>query len=73
MGGTFRRPSEKKFVWRLHVGQKTAQRLLSDENTEGDLTFNNMELVAYVMHLYILAPLMAPLEHIPTTADNAAT
>ena len=33
----------------------------------------NIQLAAYVVHLHLFAPKMAPLEHIRTLVDNAAT
>ena len=36
------------------------------------LQINNLELAAYMAHLYIFSPLMAPLEHISAKLDNIA-
>ena len=48
-------------------------RLLTDDNPGGDMMIINIQLAAYVVHLHLFAPKMAPLEHIHTLVDNAAT
>ena len=46
--------------------------ILIDENPNGFLTINDLELAAYISHLHLFAPHMAPLEHISTGVDNTA-
>ena len=46
--------------------------LLTEDNSQGELTINNLELVVYVTHLHIFAPLMKPLENIGTKVDNTS-
>ena len=70
MGVICHSPIGQHFFWRLPAGRTTAQWLLSDANPGGDLVINDLELATYVTHQHIFAPLMAPLEHIKTKADN---
>ena len=39
---------------------------------EGNITIDNLKLAAYIDHLHIFAPLIAPLDHISTKMENAA-
>ena len=39
---------------------------------EGYLTINYIGLAAYITHLHIIAPIMAPLGHISTKMENTA-
>ena len=43
-----------------------------DTNPTGFLTINNLKLAAYITHLNLFAPRMAPLEHISAGVDNIA-
>ena len=36
------------------------------------MTINNLELAAYIAHLHLFTPRMAPLEHIATGVENTA-
>ena len=45
---------------------------LTDTNPTEFLTINNLEMAAYIAHLHLFAPRMAPLEHISTRVDNTA-
>ena len=49
-----------------------ATPLMDYKNTKGMLTINDLELAAYISHLHIFAPHMAPLEHITTVVDSTA-
>lgn len=48
----------------------TAQRLLTEENPEGDITINDIDMAVYSSYLNIFAPLVEPLEHIYTKVEN---
>ena len=54
------------------MGHINTQRLTTNENLARYLTINELELAAYVAHLHIFVPLMAPLEHILTKVENTA-
>ena len=54
------------------MGNITAHRLLTNENTIGDITINYLELTVYVTNLHIFALIMLPLYHIKTKVDNTA-
>ena len=54
------------------VDSATKRRLLTDANPGGDLTINNLELAAYVVHLHLFAPNMAHLGHIHILVNNMA-
>ena len=60
------------FVWRLSIGNMTAQRLLTGDNLGRNITINYLELVAYVSHLHIFSPFIPPLDHIVLQVDNTA-
>ena len=44
------------FVWIIPVGKNTPQRLLKDNNPNGELTIKNIKLATYIEHLYNLIP-----------------
>ena len=52
--------SVKWFVWRLPVRANTAKILLTEENLQGDININDLELAEYVSHLHIFNSLMKP-------------
>ena len=70
MGGLCRDPEGQYFVWRSPFSQDTQARLVSSSNPKGDVTTNDLELGALLIHILIFAPRMAPLEHIHTYVDN---
>ena len=72
MGGVCYSPSGDWHVWRLTFITAIRSHILTDDNPNGFLTINNLELAAYVAHLHLFAPHMAPLEHIFTGVDNTA-
>ena len=66
MGGVYHSPSGE---W-----NSTAIRshILADENPQVFLTINDLELTAYIAHLNLFAPRMAPLEHKATGVEKKA-
>ena len=64
MGGVFYIPLGGWQVWRLTFSTTTQANILTDENPQGFLTINDLEMAAYITHIHFLAPRMAPLEHI---------
>ena len=46
--------------------------ILTDENLNGFLTINDLDLAEYIAYLHLFAPRMAPLKHISTGVDNTA-
>ena len=72
MGGIFHITEGQSFVWNLPIGKKKSHHLLTEENTEGDITINDLKIAAYVAHIHIFAPLVFPLEHISTRVNNTA-
>ena len=50
--------------WRLTFSTAIQSNILTDENPQRFLTINDLELAAYISHLQLFAPRMAPLEHI---------
>ena len=72
MGGVYYSPSGDWHVWRLIFSTAIRAHMITDENTNGFLTINDLELAAYIAHLHLFAPRMAPLEHISTGVDNTA-
>ena len=46
-------------------------RLVSDTNLKGDVTINNLEILALLTQIHLFAPKMQHLAHIHTTVDNA--
>ena len=64
--------SGQHFLYRLPVRRTKSQRLLSDDNIDGDLTITDLDLESYVTYLPIFVPLMEPLEHIYTKVDNTS-
>ena len=50
-------------------GRKYRNIFLMEENPQGDLTINDLNLAAYVPHLHIFEPPMKPLEQISTKVD----
>ena len=73
MGGVCHSPTGDWHVWRLTFITAIRANILTDKNPAGFLTINNLELAAYIAHLHLFAPRMAPLEHISTGEDNTAT
>ena len=72
MGGVCYIPSREWHVWRITFITTIQANILTDENPQGFLTINDMELAAYITHLHLFAPRMAPLEHIATEIYNTA-
>ena len=64
MTGFFQIPSRQWFVCRLLVITFTAHKLLTNKNPGGYPKINNIELLAYVVHLHIFSLLMATLDYI---------
>ena len=73
MGGVCHSPNGDWHVWRLTFSTAIRANILTDKNPAGFLTINDLELAAYIAHLHLFAPRMAPLEHISTGVDNTAT
>ena len=73
MGGVCYSPSGEWHVWRLTFSTAIRANILTDENPNGFLTINDLELAAYIAHLNLFAPQMEPLEQISTEVDNTAT
>ena len=57
-------------MWRLPVGENTEKILLTEENRQGDLNINDLDLEAYVARHYMFAPLIKPLDNIATKVEN---
>ena len=72
MGGVYHRLSGEWHVWRLTFSPAIKSHILTNENPQGFLTINDLELAAYIAHLHLSVPRMAPLEHITTGVDNTA-
>ena len=63
-------PSREWHIWRLTFSTAIRAKILTDENPQCFVTINNLELAAYITHLHLFYPCMAPLEHIATGFDN---
>ena len=61
MDGICHIPSGEWHVWRLTFSTAIRSILINDENPQGFLTINDLELEAYIAHLHIFAPKMSPL------------
>ena len=72
MGGVYHSLNGDWHVWRIPFSTAIRANILTDKNQAGFLTINNLELAAYIAHLHLFAPRMAPLEHIYTGVDNTA-
>ena len=57
-------------VWQLTFSTAIHTHILTDTNPTGFLTINDLELAAYIAHLHLFAPCMAPLKHIYIGVDN---
>ena len=73
MGGVCYILSRDWHIWRLTFSIAIQAHILTDKKPKGTLTINDLELTAYITHLHISAPHMAPLEHITTGVDNTST
>ena len=73
MGGVCYIPHRDWHVRRLTFSTAIRAHILIDENPNGLITKNDLKLAAYIAHLHLFAPRMAPLEHISTGVDNTAT
>ena len=54
------------------MGANIEKIFLMEENPQGELTINNLELEAYDSCLHIFSPLLKPLDHIATKVYNMA-
>ena len=72
MGGVCYSPSRDFHIWRLAFSTSIRANILTDKNTNIILTINDLDLAAYIAHLHMFAPHMAPLEHISTGVNNTA-
>ena len=72
MGGVCHSLNGDWHVWQLTFSTAIRANILTDKNPTGFLTINNLKLAAYIAHLHLFAPRMAPLEHISTGVDNTA-
>ena len=72
MGGVCYSPSREWHVWRLTFSTAIRAHILTDKNPKGTLTINDLKLEAYIDHLHIFDPRIAPLYHIATEVDNTA-
>ena len=70
MGGVFHSPNGDWHVWQLTFSTAIHANFLTDKNPTGFLTINDLKLAAYITHLHLFAPRMAPLKHISTGVDN---
>ena len=70
MGGVYYSLHGDWHVWHLTFTNAIQAHILTDENPNGFLTINPLELAAYIAHLHMFAPGMAPLEHISKGVDN---
>ena len=70
--GVCHSPSGEWHIWRLTFGTAIQAHILTDENPQGFLTINDLDLAAYIAHLHLFAPHMAPLEPTATGVDNTA-
>ena len=70
MGGVYYISSGVWHVWRLKFSTAIRANIHTNENSQGFLTINDLDLAAYIAHLHLFAPHMAPLEHISTGVDN---
>ena len=52
------------------MGTNTTKILLTEENLQGDLTINKLDLEEYIAHLHIFSALMKPLEYTATKLEN---
>ena len=66
-------PHRDWHVRRLTFSTAIRAHILIDEIPNGLITINDLKLAAYISHLHLFAPRMAPLEHISTGIDNIAT
>ena len=73
MGGVCRSPNGDWHVWKLPFSTAIRAHIPMDANPTRFLTINDLELAAYIAHLHLFAPCMAPLENIYTGVDNTAT
>ena len=72
MGGVCYSPTGKWHVWRLTFSTAIRDKMITNENPQGFLTTNNLELAAYIAHLHLLAPHMEPLEYITTVVKETS-
>ena len=70
MGGVFRDPTDQLFVWTYPFYRETQDKLISDLTPQGDITINDLELLALLDQIHIFMTRIQPLEHILTTVDN---
>ena len=70
MGGVCYSPSREWHIFRLTFNTAIRAKIIPDDNPQGFLTINDLELAAYFSHLHIFAPCMEPLEHISIEVDN---
>ena len=70
MGGVCHSPNGDWHVWRLTFSTAIRANIITDKNPTGFLAINDLELAAYIAHLHLFAPRMAPLEHISTGVEN---
>ena len=70
MGGVCHSLNGDWHVWRLTFSTAIRANILTDKNPTRFLTINDLELAAYISHLHLFAPKMAPIEHISTGVDN---
>ena len=65
-------PSGGWYVWQLSFSTAIRANILTDDNPQGFLTINDLELAAYISHLHIFTPHMETLKYISTGVDNTA-
>ena len=70
MGGVCYSPSGEWHTWRLTLSTAIQANILTDENPQGFLTINDLDLAAYIPHLHLFTSHIAQLEHITTGIDN---
>ena len=70
MGGVFRDPTDQLFVWTYPFYRETQDKLISDLTPQGDITINDLELLALLDQIHIFMTRIQPLDHILTTVDN---
>lgn len=70
LGVLFQIPQREWYMWCLLLGETTKHRSLLDENLLGGVMANDLDLVAYVVHLNIFAPFIVPLDNINSKLEN---
>ena len=73
MGRVCHSPSGEWHVWWEKFSTAIQANILTNENPQGFLTINDLNLAVYIDQVHLFAARMAPLEHIVTGDDNTAS